>query len=230
MSGLFDLFPGLAERPIATQGAEILLGTGGTGPPRLLLHGHWQLHVCWHKLAAELASRCTLVIADLRGYGRSAAPPSDAAHETDCKRAMAEDCCAVMRALGHSRFIVAGQKSWSKSRDLKPFSAGALAHYRGLLAARGRVHARCKDYRAGASIDRRLDEADIAAGRKISCPTFVPWGSAYLTHDPLPTWQAWCSHVSGATVDCGHFLAEENPAATLASGGFPASLKHPYEL
>jgi len=52
--------------------------------------------------------------------------------------------------------------------------------------------------------------------------------SAYLTRDPLPTWQAWCSHLSGAKVDCGHFLGEGNPAATLAAlVSFLPSLKHP---
>ena len=66
-------------------------------------------------------------------------------------------------------------KSWAKPRDLSPFSAEALAHYRALLQDPARVHAVCEDYRAGATIDRQLDEADLAAGRKIACPTFVLW-------------------------------------------------------
>ena len=91
-----------------TQGAEIFLRTGGSGPPLLLLHGYPQTHVCWHKIAPELARHVTLVIADLRGYGASSAPPGDAEHTTYSKRAMAEDCLRVMRALGHERFMVAG--------------------------------------------------------------------------------------------------------------------------
>jgi haloacetate dehalogenase len=78
----------------------------------------------------------------------------------------------------------------------------------------------CEDYRAGAGIDRQLDEADLAAGRKIACPTFVLWGSDYLGHGgakPLDVWRTWCANVDGAVVKSGHFLAEENPQATLAA-------------
>ena len=89
MNVMPDLFPGFAERRIGTDGAEIFLRTGGTGPPLLLLHGYPQAHVCWHKVASELARQCTLVIADLRGYGASSAPPGDAEHKTYSKRAMA---------------------------------------------------------------------------------------------------------------------------------------------
>ena len=109
MSTLPDLFPGFAEPRIKTApDVEIYLRTGGSGPPLLLLHGYPQTHVIWHKIAPELARHCTLVIADLRGYGASSAPLGDAAHMTYSKRAMAQDCLAVMRALGHQRFMVAG--------------------------------------------------------------------------------------------------------------------------
>jgi haloacetate dehalogenase len=110
-------------------------------------------------------------------------------------------------------------KSWAGSRNLSPFSPGALAHYRVLLAAPERVHAVCEDYRAGATIDRRIDEADMAAGRKIGCPTFLLWGSDYLGNgpNPLEVWQRWCTSLSGSEVKSGHFLAEENPHAVVAA-------------
>ena len=109
MSATPDLFPGFAERRIkTTQGVEIYLRTGGSGPPLLALHGYPQTHVAWHRIAPELARQCSLVIADLRGYGASSAPPGDAEHHTYSKRAMADDCLSVMRALGHERFMVAG--------------------------------------------------------------------------------------------------------------------------
>src|SRR5436309_5725906 len=63
---------------------------------------------------------------------------------------------------------------------------------------RSRLHAVCEDYRAGAGIDRQLDEADLAAGRKIACPTFVLWGSDYLGRgagNPLEVWKTWCTNV-----------------------------------
>jgi len=36
-------------------------------------------------------------------------------------------------------------------------------------------HAMCEDYRASASVDLKIDEADIKAGKKIECPLHVLW-------------------------------------------------------
>jgi haloacetate dehalogenase len=74
----------------------------------LLLHGYPQTHLMWHKVAPVLAERFTVVCPDLRGYGDSARPPSDPAHEVYCKRSNARDMVAVMRALGFERFLLAG--------------------------------------------------------------------------------------------------------------------------
>ena len=35
----------------------------------------------------------------------------------------------------------------------------------------------CEDYRASASIDLKIDEADIKAGKKIQCPLLVLWAA-----------------------------------------------------
>lgn len=80
--------------------------TGGNGPPLLLLHGYPQTHVMWHEVAPALAEKFTLVIADLRGYGASAKPPSDADHRPYSKRAMAADMAGLMTRLGHATFVV----------------------------------------------------------------------------------------------------------------------------
>jgi len=80
-----------------------------------------------------------------------------------------------------------------------------------------RVHAICEDYRAGAGIDRQLDDADLAAGRKIACPTLVMWADNYLAGSPLEVWRAGCTHLAGAAAESGHYLAEENPTDTLAA-------------
>ena len=90
MNAIADLFPGFAEHRIATDGgAEIFLRIGGTGPPLLLLHGYPQSHACWHRIAPELARHATLVMPDLRGYGASSVPVSDAHHKAYSKRVMA---------------------------------------------------------------------------------------------------------------------------------------------
>jgi haloacetate dehalogenase len=82
--------------------------TGGQGPPLLLLHGYPQTNVMWHRLAPALAERFGLILPDLPGYGWSDAPPSDAEHAPDTKRAMADAMIEVMEALGHVRFRLAG--------------------------------------------------------------------------------------------------------------------------
>jgi haloacetate dehalogenase len=45
---------------------------------------------------------------DLRGYGDSGKPPSDADHTPYSKRAMARDMAELMHALGHERYFVCG--------------------------------------------------------------------------------------------------------------------------
>jgi haloacetate dehalogenase len=43
------------------------------------------------------------------------------------------------------------------------------------------------------------------------------WGDAGIATaaaTPLDTWKMWATDVSGAPIDSGHFLTEENPAAT----------------
>ena len=108
--------------------------------------------------------------------------------------------------------------SWTKSKDLSAFSEDALAEYRLHYATPEHIHATCNDYRAGATIDLAADEADRAAGRKIACPTLTLWGNAGIPSnfpDPLAIWREWCNHVEGRGIDSGHFMAEENPQATL---------------
>ncbi|HRD79023.1 MAG TPA: alpha/beta hydrolase [Hyphomicrobiaceae bacterium] len=103
-----ELYPDFATRRITTSGAEIHVRHGGAGLPVILIHGYPQTHACWHRIAADLAREQTVVIPDLRGYGASSVPASDARHEVYSKRAMALDCVEVMRALGHERFAVVG--------------------------------------------------------------------------------------------------------------------------
>jgi haloacetate dehalogenase len=72
----------------------------------LLLHGHPQTHVIWHKVAAALAARFTVVATDLRGYGDSGKPAGLPDHSNYSKRVMAQDQVEVMEALGYPTFRV----------------------------------------------------------------------------------------------------------------------------
>lgn len=102
------MFEGFELSFIDTGEATIRVRHGGNGPPLLLLHGHPQTHVMWHKVAPRLAQHFTVVAADLRGYGQSSKPTTTTDHEPYSKRAMARDQVEVMRQLGFEQFYVAG--------------------------------------------------------------------------------------------------------------------------
>ena|SRR6266567_3199182 len=106
--GTARLFPRFESRRIRTSETEINAVIGGSGPPLLLLHGYPQTHVMWHKIAARLADRFTVVCTDLRGYGDSGKPEGESSHINYSKRAMAQDQIEVMESLGFTRFAVAG--------------------------------------------------------------------------------------------------------------------------
>ena len=100
------MFKGFEKRTRHVNGTEIAFRIGGSGPGLLLLHGHPQTHVIWHKVAATLAQHFTVIAADLRGYGDSAKPDDDPEHLNYAKRTMANDMAALMSTLGIERFKV----------------------------------------------------------------------------------------------------------------------------
>ena len=108
MSADAALFPGFTPRLVAAQGTSIHCVVGGEGPPLLLLHGYPQTHAMWHRVAPRLSASFTVVCPDLRGYGDSGKPTSDASHAAYSKRAMAQDMVEVMRELGFARFRLVG--------------------------------------------------------------------------------------------------------------------------
>jgi haloacetate dehalogenase len=79
---------------------------GGSGAPLLLIHGHPQTHLMWHAVAMQLATRFTVILMDLRGYGDSVRLAGDAEHLNYSKRNMALDALAVMHHHGFDSFQV----------------------------------------------------------------------------------------------------------------------------
>lgn len=79
------------------------------------------------------------------------------------------------------------------------------------------VRAMLEDYRAGLGVDRAADDADRAAGRKISCPTMVLWSTrddlGDLYGDVLAVWRPWTDRLSGGPIESGHHMAEDAPEA-----------------
>ncbi len=88
-----------------------------------------------------------------------------------------------------------------------------LAAYRAQLDDVSAVQAICEDYRAGATIDRQLDEED--RGRTIECPVLALWGRRGALEvfygDVLAVWRPWARDLRGRGLDASHFLVEDEP-------------------
>jgi haloacetate dehalogenase len=278
------VFEGFSLERVDVGEAVLRVRHGGSGPPVLLLHGHPRTHATWHRVAPLLARSHTVVCPDLRGYGESSKPPTDADHAPYAKRAMAADCLALMAALGHERFAVAGHDrgayvalraaldhpaavtalavldavpigealarcdarfaaSWwhwffygqTAKRAERVISADpdawygagsermgeeAYADYRRAIHDPATVLAMMEDYRAGLGPDRRHDDADRRAGRRVACPTLVLWATGDdlgdLYGDVLAVWRPWAPDLCGRPFPSGHHMAEEAPDALAA--------------
>jgi haloacetate dehalogenase len=93
---------------VDTDEATIFVKKSGSGPASLLLHGFPQTHLMWRDIVPLLEPNFTVICADLRGYGKSSCPDSDANHYAYSKRAMAIDMVKVMGRLGFNKFSVIG--------------------------------------------------------------------------------------------------------------------------
>lgn len=103
MRGMFD---GYSHCEVTTSGARIAVWHAGVGPTLVLLHGHPQTHVMWHRVADTLAREFSVFALDLRGYGDSSRLPAHPQHLWHSKRAMAQDVVEVMAHFGQRCFDV----------------------------------------------------------------------------------------------------------------------------
>jgi haloacetate dehalogenase len=111
------------------------------------------------------------------------------------------------------RTIGLDPEGWYFRGDRSRFHPEALADYLRACSDPATIHAMCEDYRAGASFDRALDEADVGT-TPIRCPVLALWsGRDELEewYDVLEVWRGWAADVGGHPIDAGHFLAEEAP-------------------
>jgi pimeloyl-ACP methyl ester carboxylesterase len=91
------------SRYVEAGGLRQHVVTGGAGPPLLLVHGWPQTWYAWRLVMPGLARHFQLVAPDQRGTGLSGKPPDGYDTAT-----LASDLAALMDALGHRRFAVAG--------------------------------------------------------------------------------------------------------------------------
>ena len=98
-------------------------------------------------------------------------------------------------------------------RQLSP----AQAEYQRANGTPEGVHGMCEDYRAGASIDLKHDEADL--DRRIPCPLNVLWaenGAMDRLYDVLAIWRERGRNVTGKGMPGGHNMQEGAPNELLA--------------
>jgi haloacetate dehalogenase len=106
------------------------------------------------------------------------------------------------------------------------FSPAIRAAYIEALHDAAHAHAICEEYRAAATIDRKHDREDRAAGRRITCPLLVLWSAngplaTWYTSEsgPIGLWREWADDVRGHALDGGHFFPEEIPEQTVEALG-----------
>ncbi len=113
-------------------------------------------------------------------------------------------------------FWIAAERIGMKPGDPR-YPDAVLAAYRAQLDDPAFVEAMCEDYRAGATIDRALDDAD-RGNRTIDCRVRALWGAngalPVFYADPLELWKPYAPAVTGRGIaDAGHFLVEDQPGA-----------------
>lgn len=109
--------------------------------------------------------------------------------------------------------------AWGSPTATFPPERGAA--YIDALRDPAHVHAICEEYRAAATRDREHEDADRAAGRRITAPLLALWSASGGLENwygaeggALAIWSAWCDHVQGHAIDGGHFFPEEHPELT----------------
>jgi haloacetate dehalogenase len=225
-------FDGFALEHIDTGEAAIRVRHGGSGPPVVLLHGHPRTHTTWHRVAPLLAASHTVVCPDLRGYGRSSGPPTTPDHEPYSDRAMARDVVAVMAALGHGHFAVAGHDRGSGVAMRLAFDAAdAVTHVAVLdgiphVEALGRCDARFAsawwhwfffaqtEKPAEEWICRDPDAWYRGDPEAMGAENHADWLAA--VHDPATVHAMLEDYRAGVGIDCEHERADRDAGRRIA--------------
>ena len=115
------MFEGFEELDIDSGEAVIHLRRGGSGPPLLLLHGHPQTHVMWHRVAPRLARDFTVVTPDDCTMTVETAPV------TAPERGLRVNCASAPRSAGPAKARSPSvRRSIPRRKSPSPPSAGNM--------------------------------------------------------------------------------------------------------
>lgn len=249
--GASPMFDGFVVEDIAVPGGTVHVRHTGSGPVVLLLHGHPRTGSTWHRVAPRLA-----VVGHDRGSYVAFRMAMD--HPEAVSRVALLDCIPIVEHLERitpefatqwwhwffflqpetpERVILADPDSWYHG-DPQVMGAENHAEWREATRSPRVVRAMLEDYRAGLTVDRAHEEADRAAGRRLTQPLLVLWSTRddleQLFGDPLVIWRDWADDVRGHGIDSGHHVAEEAPgeltdalAAFLGAGTTEGAGVHP---
>src|SRR6266481_367686 len=207
-------FPAVMQtRTIETNGTSINVRVGGHGPAVVMLHGFGTSGDMWGHLASALIEDHMIVAPDLRGLGLSSKP--DGGYDKKDP------------AMWHFGFggqdmerLVAGRERiyldrfWNElSRDQKRFDEAKRQHYAALYAQPGAMRAGFAQFLAF-SQDAADNRTFLAQG-KLQMPVLAFGGEA--TFGPMigAVMRCVADNVEDVIIpDCGHWITEEQPAAT----------------
>ena len=225
----------------SSEGADIFVRSGGSGPVVVLLHGYAETSDSWGPLAAELDKNFTVVVPDLRGIGRSSRP--EGGYD---KKTQAADIRAVVTTLGYDRAsvvshdigimvayayaarypdkverLVEGRERIYLDRIWNDFSGDPAkpdeetrAFYAAQYALPGAMRAGFAQFTA---FTQDAEDNKIFQQTKLTMPVLAVGGEKSFGATEATVMRNVATNVREAVVrGAGHWLMEENPTATIA--------------